>query len=79
MPYCLETISATSKISMESRPQTLAIQRGVRIDILRLDLEIQGLHEQRGKFPLETDIGQRRRLCMSDALSDIDLGFRLEF
>jgi demethylmenaquinone methyltransferase / 2-methoxy-6-polyprenyl-1,4-benzoquinol methylase len=42
--------------------QSFSIEGCIRIDILRLYFEVQCLHEQRGKFPLETDIGQRRRL-----------------
>ncbi len=43
-------------------PQSLAIQGRLWIDVLRQDLEVQRLHEQVGDLPLQTDIGQGRRL-----------------
>ena len=54
---------------IESQP--LAIQGCVRIDVLRRDLQIERLDEQRGEFPLETDSAGGADFCMSDALSDI--------
>ena len=55
--------------------QPLAVQGSQRIDILGLDLEIQCLHEQTGDFPLQTDIGQGRRLLHERRFVGHRLGF----
>ncbi len=79
MPYCFETIKATSRMSMESSPKPSPYSGGERIDGLGLDLEIQRLNEQGGDFPLETDIGRGRRLLHERRFVGHRLGFRLGF
>jgi len=57
-------------------PQPLAVQGRFGIDVLGQDLKVQGLHEQGGNFPLQTDIGQRRRLLHERRFVGHRLGIR---
>src|ERR1700723_1790496 len=79
MPYCLETISATSKISMESSPSPSPYKGASGSISCGLTSRLRACTNSVASSRWRPTSVSGAGWSMSDALSDIDLGFRLEF